>query len=146
MSVDTYRIDQASGLFHIVWTAPISCIVTLVLLVVNLTYSALAGFALLVIGMPLLTRAIKSLFTRRKKINKIDRSASEPDQEILQSVRFVKFFGVGERLRQARLGDLPQPRNRRDPGAPRPSETESWPSACRSPSLLPCCSSSSPIL
>ncbi|KAM7195265.1 P-loop containing nucleoside triphosphate hydrolase protein [Rhypophila sp. PSN 637] len=93
MSVDTYRVDQASGMFHIIWTAPISCLITLVLLVINLTYSALAGFALLVIGMPILTRAIKSLFVRRKTINKITDQRVSLTQEILQSVRFVKFFG-----------------------------------------------------
>ncbi|KAK1775815.1 P-loop containing nucleoside triphosphate hydrolase protein [Copromyces sp. CBS 386.78] len=93
MSVDTYRIDQASGLFHIIWTAPISIIITLVMLLVNLTYSALAGFALLVIGIPVLTKAIKSLFIRRKAINKITDQRVGLTQEILQSVRFVKFFG-----------------------------------------------------
>ena len=93
MSVDTYRIDQACGMFHIIWTAPLSCIITLVLLLVNLTYSALAGFALLIIGMPLLTRAIKSLFVRRKTINKITDQRVSLTQEILSSVRFVKFFG-----------------------------------------------------
>ncbi|KAB5563095.1 P-loop containing nucleoside triphosphate hydrolase protein [Coniochaeta sp. 2T2.1] len=93
MSVDTYRVDQACGLFHIIWTAPLSCIITLVLLVVNLTYSALAGFALLIIGMPLLTKAIKSLFVRRKGINKITDQRVSLTQEILSSVRFVKFFG-----------------------------------------------------
>jgi ABC-type multidrug transport system fused ATPase/permease subunit len=58
-----------------------------------LTYSALAGFALLIIGMPLLTRAIKSLFVRRKAINKITDQRVSLTQEILSSVRFVKFFG-----------------------------------------------------
>ena len=93
MSVDTYRVDQASGMFHMVWTAPIALIVTLVLLIVNLTYSALAGFSLLVAGMPLLTMAVKSLFARRKKINKITDQRVTLTQEIIQSVRFVKFFG-----------------------------------------------------
>ncbi len=93
MSVDTYRIDQASGLFHIIWTAPLSCLITLALLIVNLTYSALAGFALLVIGIPVLTNAIKRLFVRRKAINKITDQRVSLTQEILQSVRFVKFFG-----------------------------------------------------
>ncbi|KAL1881140.1 hypothetical protein VTK73DRAFT_4587 [Phialemonium thermophilum] len=93
MSVDTYRIDQACGLFHVIWTAPVSCIGTLILLLVNLTYSALAGFGLLVIGMPLLTKAIKSLLFRRKAINKITDQRVSLTQEILQSVRFVKFFG-----------------------------------------------------
>ncbi|KAK0626574.1 hypothetical protein B0T14DRAFT_109157 [Immersiella caudata] len=93
MSVDTYRIDQASGLFHIMWTAPLSVFVTLALLIVNLTYSALAGFALLVLGIPILTMAIKKLFIRRKEINKITDQRVSLTQEILQSVRFVKFFG-----------------------------------------------------
>ncbi|KAK8067194.1 ATP-binding cassette transporter protein [Apiospora hydei] len=93
MSVDTYRIDQASALFHMIWTAPITCIVTLVVLLINLTYSALAGFALLVIGVPVLTRAIRSLFRRRGVINKITDERVGLTQEILSSVRFVKYFG-----------------------------------------------------
>ena len=93
MSVDTYRIDQACGLFHLIWAAPLSCLITLALLLVNLTYSALSGFALLVIGMPLLTKAIKSLFRRRMLINKVTDQRVSLTQEILQSVRFVKYFG-----------------------------------------------------
>ncbi|RDW64813.1 ABC transporter-1 [Coleophoma cylindrospora] len=93
MSVDTYRVDQASGMFHMIWTAPIACIVTLILLVINLTYSALAGFALLIIGLPALTEAVKMLFRRRKLINKITDQRVSLTQEILQAVRFVKFFG-----------------------------------------------------
>lgn len=105
MSVDTYRVDQASGLFHMIWTAPIACTITLVLLLVNLSYSALAGFALLVIGLPVLTKAVKSLFARRKVINKITDQRVSLTQEILQAVRFVKFFGW-ESAFLARLGDI----------------------------------------
>ncbi|RDL41304.1 p-loop containing nucleoside triphosphate hydrolase [Venustampulla echinocandica] len=105
MSVDTYRVDLASGLFHMIWTAPIACIVTLVLLVINLTYSALAGFALLVIGLPLLTEAVKSLFVRRRAINKVTDQRVSLTQEILQAVRFVKFFGW-ESAFLKRLGDI----------------------------------------
>jgi ATP-binding cassette subfamily C (CFTR/MRP) protein 1 len=105
MSVDTYRVDQASGLFHMVWTAPIACIITLILLIVNLTYSALAGFALLVIGMPLVTKAVKSLFARRKVINKITDQRVSLTQEILQAVRFVKYFGWESAFLQ-RIGQI----------------------------------------
>lgn len=105
MSVDTYRIDQACGLFHLIWTAPISCLLTLILLLVNLSYSALSGFALLVIGLPLLTRAIKSLFRRRQHINKVTDQRVGLTQEILQSVRFVKYFGW-ESSFLSRLGQL----------------------------------------
>ena len=104
MSVDTYRIDQASALFHITWTSPLACIITLVVLIINLTYSALAGFGLLVIGVPLLTRAIRSLFRRRKAINKITDQRVSLTQEILQSVRFVKYFGWEEAFMK-RLGE-----------------------------------------
>lgn len=93
MSTDTHRIDQASALFHLIWTAPLSILITLVLLCINLGYSALAGFALLVIGIPLLTMAIRSLFRRRKDINKITDQRVSLTQEVLSSVRFVKFFG-----------------------------------------------------
>ena len=30
MSTDTYRVDQASGMFHLVWTSPIAVLITLV--------------------------------------------------------------------------------------------------------------------
>lgn len=93
MSVDTYRVDQASGMFHILWTSPLQIVVVLIVLCINLGYSALAGYALLIIMLPLLTKAIKSLFARRKKINKITDQRVTLTQEILSSVRFVKFFG-----------------------------------------------------
>ncbi|KFZ13175.1 hypothetical protein V501_03838 [Pseudogymnoascus sp. VKM F-4519 (FW-2642)] len=93
MAVDTYRVDQASAMFHLIWTAPIACILTLILLVINLHESALAGFALLVLGIPALTMAVKSLFTRRRAINKITDQRISLTQEILQAVRFVKYFG-----------------------------------------------------
>lgn len=105
MSVDTYRVDQASGMFHMIWTAPIACVITLIVLLINLTYSALAGFALLVIGLPVLTKAVKSLFIRRKAINKITDQRVSLTQEILQSVRFVKYFGW-ETAFLGRLGDI----------------------------------------
>ncbi|RYP63702.1 hypothetical protein DL770_009316 [Monosporascus sp. CRB-9-2] len=105
MSVDTYRVDQASALFHMIWTAPLICIITLVLLLVNLSYSALAGFALLVIGVPALTRAIRGLFRRRARINKITDQRVGLMQEILQSVRFVKYFGWESAFKE-RLKDI----------------------------------------
>ncbi|KAI9818105.1 MAG: hypothetical protein M1827_000730 [Pycnora praestabilis] len=93
MSTDTYRVDQASGMFHMIWTAPVAILITLIVLLVNLTYSALAGFGLLVIGVPVLTKAIKTLFVRRKAINKVTDQRVSLTQEILQAVRFVKYFG-----------------------------------------------------
>ena len=93
MSVDAYRIDQASGFFHMLWTAPIQLVLSIILLIVNLSYSAVAGMALLFFAMPILARAIRSLLTRRIGINKITDQRVSLTQEVLQAVRFVKYFG-----------------------------------------------------
>lgn len=93
MSIDTYRIDQASGMFHLIWCSPLAIVITLVLLLVNLSYSALAGFGLLVIGLPLLTSTLRRLFVRRQAINQITDQRVTLTQEILQAIRFVKYFG-----------------------------------------------------
>ncbi|KAJ5960140.1 ABC transporter integral membrane type 1 [Penicillium vulpinum] len=93
MSIDADRINLACGMFHMIWTAPISIIVTLVLLLVNIGYSCLSGYALLIIGIPFLTFAVRSLINRRKSINGITDQRVSLTQEILQAVRFVKYFG-----------------------------------------------------
>lgn len=50
MGTDTYRVDQAASWCHLCWTSGFQIIVTLTLLLINLSYSALAGFALLVVS------------------------------------------------------------------------------------------------
>ena len=110
MSVDTYRVDQASGMFHLLWTSPIQVCLVLVVLCINIGYSALSGYALLVIALPTLTVAIKSLFKRRKVINKITDQRVSLTQEVMSSVRFVKFFGWEtsflERLKELRRREI----------------------------------------
>ncbi|EME39299.1 hypothetical protein DOTSEDRAFT_75126 [Dothistroma septosporum NZE10] len=110
MSVDTYRIDQACGMGHMIWTSPIQVLLTLALLCINLTYSALAGFGFICIMMPLLARAIRSLMSRRKVINKITDQRVSLTQEIVSSVRFVKYFGWEtsflERLSEIRTREI----------------------------------------
>lgn len=93
MSIDVDRINLACGMFHMIWTAPISIIVTLILLLVNIGYSCLSGYALLIFGMPFLTYAVRFLVKRRRSINKITDQRVSLTQEILQAVRFVKYFG-----------------------------------------------------
>ena len=122
MSVDTYRIDQANGNFHLVWAAPVGVLITLLLLIINLTYSALAGFALIAIAMPLLGRAVRSLLARRSHINRITDQRVSLTQEILQAVRFVKFFGW-ERAFIDRLGGNSPQGNSRHPVSARAAQS-----------------------
>jgi ATP-binding cassette, subfamily C (CFTR/MRP), member 1 len=110
MSVDADRINTAMGMFHMVWTSPVLIIVTIILLCVNIGYSALSGSALLILGVPALTLAMRSLVKRRKSINKLTDQRVSLTQEILQSVRFVKYFGwessFMERLRGIRQREI----------------------------------------
>jgi ABC-type multidrug transport system fused ATPase/permease subunit len=93
MSTDTSRVEQAAGMFHLVWVSPITIFIALALLIVNITYSALAGFALLFFGIPVLTLTMKALIKRRKGVNSVTDSRISLTQEILRSVRFVKYYG-----------------------------------------------------
>lgn len=92
MGTDTYRVDQAASWFHIIWTAPVLVLVTVALLIINLTYSALAGLAVLVCGVPLLGMVIRSLANRRTKMNRITDARVSLMQEVLLGVKFVKYY------------------------------------------------------
>lgn len=110
MSIDTNRIDNFCTALHSLWATPFACAVSLVLLLINLSYSAIAGFALLVIGVPLFTIAIRSFLHKRNAINKLTDRRMSLTQEILQSVRFVKFYGWEpaflDRLEQIRMKEI----------------------------------------
>jgi len=110
MNIDTNRIDSFSTALHSLWATPLACSISLVLLLINLSYSALAGFALLVIGVPLFTITLRSLLSRRRSINKLTDQRMSLTQEIIQSVRFVKFFGWEpaflDRLHKIRMTEI----------------------------------------
>ncbi|KAG9944556.1 P-loop containing nucleoside triphosphate hydrolase protein, partial [Aureobasidium melanogenum] len=92
MSMDTSRVNSGSIMLHFLWTSPIAICLALALLLVNITYSALPGFALLILIMPLLARAVKAMIARRRAITPITERRVSLIQEILHSVRLVKYF------------------------------------------------------
>ncbi|KAF2021110.1 ABC multidrug transporter-like protein [Aaosphaeria arxii CBS 175.79] len=91
MSTDVARIDLAAGMLHMIWAAPMTILACLILLIINITYSAVAGFSLLVVSIPALTWATKSLAGRRKAISSISDSRISLVTEVLKSIRFVKY-------------------------------------------------------
>ncbi|KAF5519460.1 Multidrug resistance protein fer6 [Colletotrichum aenigma] len=93
VSTDASRIDQASSFFHLAWSAPLSIIITIVLLLINLGYSALPGLGVLFVSAPLFGMATKVLFARRGVINKLTDRRVSIISEALQSIRFIKLFG-----------------------------------------------------
>ncbi|KAI4113858.1 MAG: hypothetical protein LQ345_005249, partial [Seirophora villosa] len=93
LSVDCARIAQAASGVHLLWTAPLSILIAVSLLVVNLRLSALAGLGLLVIGFACLIGAVGVMFRQRKAIDKTTETRVSLTQELLDAVRLVKYFG-----------------------------------------------------
>lgn len=92
ISTDVSRIDFCMGYFHMSWTALIQLTICLVLLLINLGPSALAGFALLLVATPVQTYAIKRLFSLRMKSMAWTDKRSKTLQEVLSGMRVIKFF------------------------------------------------------
>ncbi|KAF9163643.1 hypothetical protein DFQ26_002301 [Actinomortierella ambigua] len=93
MSTDTTRLDLIAGYFHILWTAPIMVLTTLILLLINLGPSALAGVGLLLIFGPLQARVVMFLSIIRRKSTLITDARVKLTQEVLQGIRVIKFYG-----------------------------------------------------
>lgn len=92
MSMDTSRVNNGSIMIHILWTSPVSILLALALLFVNINYSALPGFALLVLVAPLLAKATKAMIARRIGVNTVTDQRVSFTHEMLQGVQFIKYF------------------------------------------------------
>ncbi|KAF9973525.1 hypothetical protein BGZ73_003215 [Actinomortierella ambigua] len=93
MSTDTTRLDLIAGYFHILWTAPLMVVTTMILLLVNLGPSALAGVGLLLVFGPLQARVVMFLSIIRRKSTLITDARVKLTQEVLQGIRVIKFYG-----------------------------------------------------
>jgi len=112
MSTDTSRIDLGLYHSHNAWGAPLGVVITLILLLVNLGYSALPGMVPVIIFVPLLARTIERLLSQRHSINQLTEKRVALCQEIFSSMRFVKFFAwensFHQRLNQIRKEEIRQ--------------------------------------
>ncbi|KAF8598170.1 ABC transporter [Ceratobasidium sp. AG-I] len=110
ISTDVSRIDFATSFAHMAWTAPIQMIVCLIILLLNLGWSALCGFAFFVLMTPVQTIVMKRLFTMRKKSMVWTDKRAKLLQELLGGMRILKFFAWEtpylERIAQFRNNEL----------------------------------------
>lgn len=94
MSNDTKSIEQVISVIHLLWALPLSIIVALVLLFINIGMSTLSGFACIIILVPILIHAMKSLVSFRLSINSYSDRRVSRLHEILQSMWFVKISAM----------------------------------------------------
>ncbi|KAG9079352.1 hypothetical protein FRC06_007784, partial [Ceratobasidium sp. 370] len=92
ISTDVSRIDYCAGYFHMAWTAPLQMAICLVLLCINLGWSALPGFAFFVVMSPLQGKVTKRLFLLRKRSMVWTDKRMKALQEVLGGMRIIKLF------------------------------------------------------
>ncbi|KAF8318754.1 ABC protein [Clavulina sp. PMI_390] len=92
LSTDVSRIDFLFQWAHPVWTAPVQVLICLTILCVQLGPSALAGFSLFVLLMPLQERAMTMQLRMRRASMKYTDKRANLLQEILGAMRITKLF------------------------------------------------------
>ena len=92
ISTDVSRVDFAAQFFHIGWTAPIQLIICLIILLVNLGPSALAGFAIFVVVVPIQAKFMQLLIRFRWRTMVFTDKRAKLLQELLSSIKIIKFF------------------------------------------------------
>ncbi|SCV70351.1 BQ2448_1745 [Microbotryum intermedium] len=92
ISADISRIDFASSFFHFSWTCIFQLIEVIVILLVTIGVSSLAGVALVAAAMPLQTFAVRQLFKGRQKSMKFTDARIKSISELLIGIKIVKLF------------------------------------------------------
>ncbi|CCM01415.1 uncharacterized protein FIBRA_03466 [Fibroporia radiculosa] len=105
ISTDVSRVDACAQWFHATWTAPIQVTVCLVILLVELGPSALAGFSLFLLLIPIQERVMSFQFGIGKKTLVWTDKRSKLILEVLGAMRVVKYFSY-ELPFLKRIGDM----------------------------------------
>ncbi|KAJ7056634.1 ABC protein [Mycena amicta] len=92
LSTDLGRIDACAQWFHAAWTAPIQVMVCLIILLTMLGPSALAGFSLFVVIIPIMERVMARQYQTRRASMKFTDHRAKLLLEVLGSMRVVKYF------------------------------------------------------
>ncbi|KAJ7040911.1 ABC protein [Mycena alexandri] len=92
VSTDVSRVDACAQWFHAAWTAPIQTTVCLIILLVELGPSALAGFALFLIIIPLQERIMARQFILRQGSMLWTDDRAKKVLEVVGAMRVVKYF------------------------------------------------------
>jgi len=80
-------------LFHLTWSAFLQLIICLILLVVELGPSALAGFCFFIFASPMQILVMRRLFNLRGRAMVWTDKRAKLLQELLGGMRVIKFFG-----------------------------------------------------
>ncbi|GAA5878573.1 hypothetical protein JCM1840_007455 [Sporobolomyces johnsonii] len=115
IGTDVSRVDFCAGFFHMSWTAPIQAIVILIILLVQIGPSCLAGVGFLLVMIPPQSIAMKKMFGFRRKAMVWTDKRARLIGELLGGMKVLKFFAWEvpylEKLRGYRAKELHQVRS-----------------------------------
>ncbi|EKM58258.1 uncharacterized protein PHACADRAFT_171522 [Phanerochaete carnosa HHB-10118-sp] len=92
ISTDVSRVDACAQWFHAAWTAPIQITICLIILLTELGPSALVGFSLFILMIPLQQYIMTMQMKVRKKANIWTDQRARTILEVLAAMRVVKYF------------------------------------------------------
>ncbi|KAF7375203.1 ABC protein [Mycena sanguinolenta] len=92
VSTDVSRLDACAQWFHAAWTAPIQVMICLIILLTQLGPSALAGFAMFLVIIPITERIMAHQYKTRGVSMKFTDQRAKVLLEVLSSMRVVKYF------------------------------------------------------
>ncbi|KAJ6602805.1 ABC transporter [Mycena vulgaris] len=104
VGTDVSRIDFCAGYFHPAWTSPIQIIVCLIQLLIILGPSALAGFSILFLSLPIQSWIIQIQFHIRSKSMRWTDQRITLISEILSGMNVIKYFAWEKPLLERLVG------------------------------------------
>ncbi|KAJ5715756.1 oligomycin resistance ATP-dependent permease yor1 [Penicillium malachiteum] len=93
INIEANRIDNCIAMIHMAWTAPIIIVLCMTLILVNISYSGLSGLGCIIFSFYALGVAVKKQWVRRHGVNQLNEARVSLTQEVISTIRMVKFFG-----------------------------------------------------
>ncbi|CEH13993.1 abc transporter [Ceraceosorus bombacis] len=116
ISADVSRIDYCCQFFHMAWTSIVQIAICLALQIYTLGYSALPGFAFVLLLSPSQSLITKHLFSLRKRSMKWTDARVRAITELMSGIRTIKCFAWEspylERIKRLRANELSYLRRR----------------------------------
>eukprot|EP01094_Clydonella_sp_ATCC50884_P012540 TRINITY_DN2274_c0_g1_i1.p1 TRINITY_DN2274_c0_g1~~TRINITY_DN2274_c0_g1_i1.p1 ORF type:complete len:657 (+),score=275.64 TRINITY_DN2274_c0_g1_i1:84-1973(+) len=96
MAIDAERLMNLVPYLHMVWSGPVQVVVSLALLWLILSWSVLAGLAVMVLMIPVNALVVKKLTVLQKQMMGLKDKRVKAMNETLQGIRLIKFFAWEE--------------------------------------------------
>ncbi|KAJ3365687.1 hypothetical protein GGF31_008493, partial [Allomyces arbusculus] len=92
VTTDTNRIDVVMPWVHTMWTSTLQIIVATILMINYIGWAALAGIGLLILFVPMQSRAMRAISAFRRKSQRITDRRVKLVNELLQGMKVVKLL------------------------------------------------------